>query len=184
MANEESLIGTGQLPKFEEDLFKTSDKLYLIPTAEVPLTNLFRNEFLNEKDLPIKVTSSDKNNIKINGIEYQIVDSNFNYYHTVKRYDNWYKIARFYDVRLKSLLSWNNAKKDSKLFVGNKVKIQMRTPILSNDKKIKLRYVVNTGDTTNMLATGFSINKEDLLSSNKIKNSRYLVAGKNLSIEK
>ena len=57
MANEESLIGTGQLPKFEEDLFKTSDKLYLIPTAEVPLTNLFRNEFLNEKDLPIKVTS-------------------------------------------------------------------------------------------------------------------------------
>ena len=57
MANEESLIGTGQLPKFEEDLFKTSDKLYLIPTAEVPLTNLFRDEFLNEKDLPIKVTS-------------------------------------------------------------------------------------------------------------------------------
>ena len=46
MANEESLTGTGQLPKFEEDLFKTSDKLYLIPTAEVPLTNLFRNEFL------------------------------------------------------------------------------------------------------------------------------------------
>ncbi len=57
MANEESLIGTGQLPKFEEDLFKTSDKLFLIPTAEVPLTNLFRDEFLNEKDLPIKVTS-------------------------------------------------------------------------------------------------------------------------------
>ena len=57
MANEESLIGTGQLPKFEEDLFKTTDKLYLIPTAEVPLTNLFRDEFLNEDDLPIKVTS-------------------------------------------------------------------------------------------------------------------------------
>ena len=57
MANESSLIGTGQLPKFEEDLFKASEKLYLIPTAEVPLTNLFRNEFINEKDLPIKVTS-------------------------------------------------------------------------------------------------------------------------------
>ena len=57
MANEESLIGTGQLPKFEEDLFKTTDKLYLIPTAEVPLTNLFRDEFLSEDDLPIKVTS-------------------------------------------------------------------------------------------------------------------------------
>ncbi|MAX49897.1 MAG: serine--tRNA ligase [Gammaproteobacteria bacterium] len=57
MANEDSLTGTGQLPKFEEDLFKSSDKLFLIPTAEVPLTNLFRDEFLNEGDLPIKVTS-------------------------------------------------------------------------------------------------------------------------------
>ena len=57
MANEKSLIGTGQLPKFEEDLFKTTDNLYLIPTAEVPLTNLFRDEFINEDDLPIKVTS-------------------------------------------------------------------------------------------------------------------------------
>ena len=57
MANSESLTGTGQLPKFEEDLFKTSEKLYLIPTAEVPLTNLFRDEFVSEKELPIKVTS-------------------------------------------------------------------------------------------------------------------------------
>ena len=57
MANEDSLTGTGQLPKFEEDLFKSSDKLFLIPTAEVPLTNLFRDKFLNEDDLPIKVTS-------------------------------------------------------------------------------------------------------------------------------
>jgi seryl-tRNA synthetase len=57
MANSESLIGTGQLPKFEEDLFKASENLYLIPTAEVPLTNLFRDEFVNENDLPIKVTS-------------------------------------------------------------------------------------------------------------------------------
>ena len=57
MANKDSLVGTGQLPKFEEDLFKTSENLYLIPTAEVPLTNLFRNNFVNEDDLPIKVTS-------------------------------------------------------------------------------------------------------------------------------
>jgi len=57
MANEDSLTGTGQLPKFEEDLFRTSEKLFLIPTAEVPLTNLFRNEFVDHKDLPIKVTS-------------------------------------------------------------------------------------------------------------------------------
>ena len=57
MANTDSLIGTGQLPKFEDDLFKSSDKLFLLPTAEVPLTNLFRDEFLDEKDLPVKVTS-------------------------------------------------------------------------------------------------------------------------------
>ena len=57
MANVDSLSGTGQLPKFEDDLFKSSDKLFLIPTAEVPLTNLFRDEFLDEKDLPVKVTS-------------------------------------------------------------------------------------------------------------------------------
>ena len=43
MANKDSLTGVGQLPKFEEDLFKTTDGLYLIPTAEVPLTNIFRS---------------------------------------------------------------------------------------------------------------------------------------------
>ena len=57
MANTDSLIGTGQLPKFEDDLFKTAENLYLIPTAEVPLTNIFRDDFVNEADLPIKVTS-------------------------------------------------------------------------------------------------------------------------------
>lgn len=57
MANTESLKGTGQLPKFEDDLFRTTDSLYLIPTAEVPLTNLFRNKILNKDDVPIKVTS-------------------------------------------------------------------------------------------------------------------------------
>ena len=57
MANTESLKGTGQLPKFEDDLFRTTNSLYLIPTAEVPLTNLFRNKILNKDDVPIKVTS-------------------------------------------------------------------------------------------------------------------------------
>ncbi len=54
----EILIGTGQLPKFEEDLFKCErDNLYLIPTAEVPLTNLHREEILKEDDLPIYYTA-------------------------------------------------------------------------------------------------------------------------------
>jgi seryl-tRNA synthetase len=54
IVNRESLFGTGQLPKFEEDLFKLEDErgLYLIPTAEVPVTNIYRNEIVEE--LPIK----------------------------------------------------------------------------------------------------------------------------------
>ena len=51
------MTGTGQLPKFEEDLFKASDSLYLIPTAEVPLTNIYRDEVVSDKDIPIKLTS-------------------------------------------------------------------------------------------------------------------------------
>ncbi len=54
----EILEGTGQLPKFEEDLYRCErDDLYLIPTAEVPLTNLFRGEILKEEDLPIYLTA-------------------------------------------------------------------------------------------------------------------------------
>jgi len=57
MANKDSLIGTGNLPKFEEDLFKTSESLYLIPTAEVPLTNIYRDVLIDESELPIKLTA-------------------------------------------------------------------------------------------------------------------------------
>lgn len=54
----EILIGTGQLPKFEEELYRCErDELYLIPTAEVPLTNLFKDEILSEEDLPIYMVS-------------------------------------------------------------------------------------------------------------------------------
>jgi seryl-tRNA synthetase len=62
LVNADSLFGTGQLPKFEEDLFKThlhgeegdAKALYLIPTAEVPVTNLVRDSIIDENDLPIK----------------------------------------------------------------------------------------------------------------------------------
>ena len=58
MINEESLFGTGQLPKFADDLFKVEgEQLYLAPTAEVPLTNLFRDEILKKDELPIKLTA-------------------------------------------------------------------------------------------------------------------------------
>ena len=57
IANSRSLTGTGQLPKFEEDLFKITEDLFLIPTAEVPLTNLYADLILEQGSLPIKVTS-------------------------------------------------------------------------------------------------------------------------------
>ncbi|MBI5300461.1 MAG: serine--tRNA ligase [Deltaproteobacteria bacterium] len=57
MVNAPALVGTGQLPKFEEDLFKTTAGHYLIPTAEVPLTNIYSNEILKEEDLPISMVA-------------------------------------------------------------------------------------------------------------------------------
>jgi seryl-tRNA synthetase len=58
LANAETLTGTGQLPKFEDDLFKTvGEGLYLIPTAEVVLTNIHRDEVLEASDLPLRYTA-------------------------------------------------------------------------------------------------------------------------------
>ena len=59
LANADALTGTGNLPKFEEDLFKVTGDwdLYLIPTAEVPLCNLHREEILDGRDLPIRYTA-------------------------------------------------------------------------------------------------------------------------------
>lgn len=58
IVNRESMIGTGQLPKFEEDMFKLNQKdYYLIPTAEVPVTNIYRNEVLDEESLPVYMTA-------------------------------------------------------------------------------------------------------------------------------
>lgn len=54
MVNRASMTGTGQLPKFEEDAFKLTNDYFLIPTAEVPVTNMHRDEILDGKNLPIK----------------------------------------------------------------------------------------------------------------------------------
>ena len=53
LVNRASMTGTGQLPKFEEDAFKTTDDFFLIPTAEVPVTNMFRDEIIDGSKLPI-----------------------------------------------------------------------------------------------------------------------------------
>jgi seryl-tRNA synthetase len=57
IANTESLTATGQLPKFSDDLFQLTDDYYLIPTAEVPLTNLFRDQILEIGEFPLKLTA-------------------------------------------------------------------------------------------------------------------------------
>ena len=57
MVRDEALFGTGQLPKFAEDLFRTTDDRWLIPTAEVPLTNLVRDSIHAEDSFPIRMTA-------------------------------------------------------------------------------------------------------------------------------
>lgn len=57
LVRENALYGTGQLPKFEEDLFKTTTDYYLIPTSEVPLTNLVSDTILAESELPLRYTA-------------------------------------------------------------------------------------------------------------------------------
>ena len=57
VANTESLTSTGQLPKFSEDLFQLTEDYYLIPTAEVPLTNLYRDKIIDIDKFPLKLTA-------------------------------------------------------------------------------------------------------------------------------
>jgi seryl-tRNA synthetase len=57
LVRDEAVFGTGQLPKFSEDLFRTTDGRWLIPTAEVSLTNLVREQILAEADLPLRLTA-------------------------------------------------------------------------------------------------------------------------------
>ncbi len=57
LVRDDAMYGTGQLPKFAEDLFKTTDGRWMIPTAEVPLTNLVREEILAQEKLPLRFTA-------------------------------------------------------------------------------------------------------------------------------
>ena len=57
LVRDDAMYGTAQLPKFREDQFRAGDEFWLIPTAEVPLTNLVREQILEEKQLPIRVTA-------------------------------------------------------------------------------------------------------------------------------
>ena len=58
LVNEQSMLGTGQLPKFREDSYQTNDGLWLIPTAEVPLTNIGKDKIYSTDELPIRMTAA------------------------------------------------------------------------------------------------------------------------------
>jgi seryl-tRNA synthetase len=57
LVRDEAMFGTGQLPKFADDLFRTTDGRWLIPTAEVSLTNAVREQILDETQLPMRMTA-------------------------------------------------------------------------------------------------------------------------------
>ncbi len=167
------------------DTLYSISRLYNVSIKSIKKLNNLKNDLIiagKKLKLPIDTTKSDTNFIKINSKKYYISNESFTYNHTVKRYDNWYKIAKSYNVRLINLLKWNKATKKTKLLVGQKIKIIMKLPILSPTKEIQLRYVVNSGDTTSLVSSGFGIPKQQLLKVNSLKNSKYLTAGKSLLI--
>ena len=169
------------------DSLSKISRLYNVSIKSLKVLNDLKSDLIiagKELKLPIEGVSQNNNEIKIRNKSYKIINDKFNYYHTVKRYDNWYKIAKYYNVKLSQILDWNNAQKNTKLYVGNKVIIKMRKPILSSGETINLRYVVNTGDTAAIISSGFDITPEILLKQNNIKQTRYLVAGKSLLIKK
>jgi len=169
------------------DTLSRISRLYNVSIKSIKVLNNLKSDLIiagKKLKLPLKDVSAVSKTVKINKREYKVSDKYFNYNHLVKRYDNWHKIAKFYNVKLRSLLNWNNATKKTKLLVGDKLIIKMKTPILSNTDKLNLRYVVNLGDTTNIVSTGFAISKKILLKTNNIKDSKYLIAGKNLIIVK
>ena len=167
------------------DSLYSISRLYNVSIKSLMKLNNLKSDLIiagKKLRLPIDTTKPDIEYITVNSKKYFISNKSFTYKHTIKRYDNWYKIAKFYNVTLSKLLRWNKATKKTKLKVGQQIKIIMKTPILSPTKKIKLRYVVNSGDTASMLSNGFGIEKEHLVKTNSLKNSRYLTAGKSLLI--
>ena len=168
------------------DSLYSISRLYNVTIKSLKKLNNLKSDLIiagKKLKLPIDTTRSDVEYITINSQKYFISNKIFPYNHTVKRYDNWYRIAKSYNVTLSTLLKWNKATKKTKLKVGQRIKILMRAPMLSPTKKIKLRYVVNSGDTTAILSNGFGITKEQLIKTNGLKSSKYLTAGKSLSIQ-
>ena len=133
--------------------------------------------------IPSELSTGNKEFITINGKKYFINKKLITFNHIVKRYDNWYKIAKKYDVPLKKLLMWNDSDKNTKLRINSLIKIKLQGPILSAIKnQSTLRYVVGSGERYDQIIRGFNITKESLIKDNNLRNKKYLTAGDNLVI--
>ena len=182
------IIYTNKIHKvIKGDSLSKISRVYNVSIKSIKVLNNLKSSLIRIGDklkLPIEGVADNNNTVTIAGNNYLINDKTITYKHIVKRYDNWYKIAKHYNTNLKTLLSWNKATTKTKLKVSQKIIIKMKAPVLSDTDKIQLRYVVGLGDTVNLISTGFNISKKDLLKTNNIKSSRSLRAGKNLIISK
>ena len=168
-----------------DSLYKIS-RIYNVKISALKKTNNLTKDtiYINQElKIPSEINTASKEFITINEQKYFINKKTVIYNHIVKRYDNWYRIAKRYDVPLKKLLIWNDANKKTKLKINSLVKIKLQGPILSKSKnKNILRYVVGSGDRYDQVVRGFNISKEVLIKDNKLKNKKYLTAGDNLII--
>jgi len=170
-----------------DSLYKIS-RIYNVKINAIKKINSLSSDiiYINQKiKIPSELSTINKEYVTINSIKYFINKKEVTYNHIIKRYDNWYKIAKKYDVPLKKLLEWNNADKQTKLKINKLIKIKLRGPLLVKNKKIKtLRYVVNSGERYDQITRGFGISKDSLIKDNKLRNKKYLTAGDNLIINK
>jgi membrane-bound lytic murein transglycosylase D len=168
-----------------DSLYKIS-RIYNVKIESIKKVNSLTSDiiYIDQKiKIPSELNVGNKEYITINDQKYYINKKEVTYNHVVRRYDNWYKIARKYDVPLKTLLIWNSANKKTRLKVNALIKIKLKGPILSKSKKIQsLRYVVNSGERYDQIIRGFGVSKDELIKDNKLKNKKYLTAGDNLII--
>jgi LysM repeat protein len=160
--------------------------MYNVKIDSIKKVNSLRSNtiYINQKiKIPSELNVSNREFLTINNQKYYVNKKEVTYNHVVRRYDNWYKIASKYDVPLKTLLMWNDANKKTRLKVNALIKIKLKGPILSKNKKTQsLRYVVNSGERYDQIIRGFGISKDKLIKDNKLKNKKYLTAGDNLII--
>jgi membrane-bound lytic murein transglycosylase D len=168
-----------------DSLYKIS-RMYNVKIDSIKKFNSLSSNtiYINQEiKIPSELNISTKEFITINNQKYYVNKKEVTYNHVIRRYDNWYKIARKYDVPLKTLLKWNDANKKTRLKVNALVKIKLKGPILSKNKKVQsLRYVVNSGERYDQIIRGFGVSKDKLIKDNKLKNKKYLTAGDNLII--